>query len=199
LPRNYETDAPGPASYQTQRNALYGVTPIPLHGRPPEHEEIDTVPYRDTRLKIEAPRYSLRGKYEIPVDDTPGPTYVPPAFGSRTTTQSIRPRLRARPGDETPSPDAYRPRTGREVGNADKSTFHGPKDRGFGHPDGLPSGADYRPDYVAYKGSGPRFTLKGAKYEPSPDQTGGYVRLPDTVRSPRFTLKGRPSLEISYS
>jgi hypothetical protein len=132
-------------------------------------------------------------------DDTPGPTYVPPLFGSRTTTNSIRPRLKPQAEDETPGPNQYRALKGTEIGNAEKATFHGPKDRGFGAFDGIPSGADYSPDYVAYKGRSPRFTLKGAKYDPPPAKTGEYVRLGDTNRAPRYSMKGRPTLGVSYT
>jgi hypothetical protein len=200
LPRDYETVAPGAASYHAGRDLLYFTPKIPMHVRTREYEDINTAPYRNTRRPVsESPKYSMRGKYVLPPDDTPGPTYVPPMFGSKTTTNSIRPRLKPQAEDQTPGPNQYRPVTGNEVGKGDKATFHGPKDRGFGHMDGIPSGADYHPDYVAYKGRGPRFTMKGAKYDPPPAKTGEYVRLGGTNRSPRFSLKPRPPLDVSYT
>jgi hypothetical protein len=196
----YETDAPGPASYKTDRDVLYGVPGIPMHVRTPEYQDINKAPYRNTRLPVsESPRYSMRGKYVLAGDDVPGPTYVPPRFGSGTTTNSIRPRWKEQEQQQTPAADAYRPKTGREIGTAEKATFHGPKDRGFGEPNGFPSGADYSPDYVLYKGRAPRFTMKGAKYDPPKDQTGGYVAPKGTNDSPRYSFKGRPGLDISYT
>jgi hypothetical protein len=200
IERDYSSTSPGPAEYRTRRDVLDGVPRVFMHSRPEQRTEANTAPYRNTRRSAsESPRYSMRSRYSQSGDETPGVAYVPPPFATGSPRAAIRPRYKVREPEQTPGAPHYRPRTGTEVGNAQKSTMHGPKERLVVNAGMGPSGADYSVDCRGVKERAPVFTIKGAKYEPARDRTGEYVSLGSTLRGPGFSMKGRPTLGISYS
>lgn len=199
LASDYSTNGPGPAEYTTTRSIISSTPKVYMHARTEQKQEVNTAPYRNTRRSIsETPKYSMRGKYFLNGDETPGVEYVPPDFGKDGRKLAISPRYKDKAGDVTPGPDQYRPKTTRELGNARKSTFHGPKDRTFGQGTLSPGPAEYTPDFHPTKSRSPRFTIKGSKYDPQKDQTGGYVDLGTTLKGPRYSMRPRPSLGVCY-
>ncbi|OHS93153.1 hypothetical protein TRFO_11959 [Tritrichomonas foetus] len=190
---------PGPADYDTQRPTLENITKISLHGRTFPHKEVNQAAYQDVRRSVsESPKYSMRSRYYTHSETTPGVDYVPPPFGKDSRRISISPRYQKKESETTPGPGQYKPKSARDFGNTRKSTFHGPRSRSVDPHSDSPGPAEYLPDYSPVKGRAPRFTMKGAKYHLKPEKSGEYVNLGTTLKGPRFSMKGRPTLSVAY-
>jgi hypothetical protein len=194
-------ETPGPAAYVTEQDILRGVRPIGMHVRTAEREDVNPAPYRDTRRPVsETPKYSMRAKYVLAGDETPGGVYISPPFGSDARKATMSSKHKVIADDPTPSPVQYRPKTGEEIGSAgQRSTLHGLADRGFDVRFGGPAGPDYAPDYGSVGQRSPRFTMKGAKYDPEKDRTGEYVGPGTTLKGPKYSMRPNPPLAISYT
>lgn len=199
LTSNDIKDGPGPAEYETQTNTLSHIPRIYLHGRIDTKQEVNQAPYRMIKRTSETPRYSMRSRYYQSSETTPGVDYVPPAFGHDSRKVRIGHRLPTQGTEVTPGPGAYQPKTGRDLGSARRSTFHGPRTRSTEARTDSPGPAEYSaPDYNAIKSRSPRFTIKGAKYDEKRDKTGEYVNLGSTNTGPRYSLGARPTLSCAY-
>ena len=198
LTNRSESIGPGPAEYDTQRGALENLPKIHLHGRTEQKTEVNQAPYRVIKRVQDTPAYSMRSRYYTSSETTPGVDYVPPAFGKDSRKVGIGVRLSKKQDESGPGPGAYKPKTDKDLGSARKSTFHGPRTRSVEPKDLSPGPAEYGYDYHCVKPNSPRFTMKGARYEPKRDQSGEYVYVKPQSRGPRFSFGARPSLSVAY-
>lgn len=200
LERNVTTDGPGPAEYDTQKGLLANLPKVHMHGRTQQKVDVTTAPYRNTRRSVsETPAYSMRSRYDVhKPENTPGVDYAPPAFGTGSRGATISPRYKDKDREVTPGPGQYKPVTSKEIGSARKSTFHGPSSRSLAPPAESPGPADYSSDINATKARAPRFTMKGARYDPKKDKSGEYVDLGSTLKGPRYSMRARPTLGVAF-
>ena len=198
LSTSVDTSGPGPASYNTESNILNQMPRIYMHGRTKEHTDITTAPYQDTRPKYSGPRYSMRSRYDPESTDvTPGPEYVPEAFGKGSRGVKIHGVTRSERKESTPGPASYR--ATKEFGSdARKSTFHGPRTRALAVNDSNPSPADYSYDMNGVKPSSPRVSIGRRTARHHVEQTGEYVNLGSTLKGPRYSMRARPTLDVSF-
>ena len=171
---------------------------IYMHGRTKDHIEVNNAPYQDTRPKYSGPRYSMRSRYDPgSTDVTPGPEYIPQAFGKDARGASIHGVGLKEHVDDTPGPGSYR--TDKGFGSdARKSTFHGPRTRSLAVGSSNPSPADYSYNLNGVKPSSPRITIGRRTGTEHHEQTGEYVNLGSTLKGPRFSMKARPTLDVAY-
>ena len=192
---------PGPADYDTQRPTLENIPKISMHGRTFANKEVNQASLQNIRSNPakDSPRYSLRSRHNVqPLDTTPGVEYVPPAFGKDSRRISISPRYQKREVESGPGPGQYKPKSPKDFGNTRRSTFHGPRSRSVDPHSDSPGPGEYLPDYNSVKQRSPRFTMKGAKYHLKPEQSGEYVNLGSTLKGPRFSMRGRPTLSVAF-
>lgn len=198
--RSVETErSPGPATYTTTKDILAHTPRINMHGRMKELSDINDAPYRDVSTKMgqEGPKYSMRSRYTLSNESTPSVNYVPPNFGSDVTRTTIAPKYSVEHDENVPGPGQYTPQ--KPIGyDARKATMHGPRDRTVDTPNRSPGPSEYTPDPSPTQPRSPRFTMKGARFEPKRDPTGEYLDLGTSLTGPKYSFRGRPGLDLSY-
>ena len=196
-PRGLSVDNnPGPGAY-TPRDNTRSNPRFTIKGR---HEVPDRdlhVGYLDIGTTIgTGHKASLSSRHkELERFNTPGPTYVPPSFGSQAKKSTLHLRTDELPDDRlrNPGPGAYEssPRFGSQ---GLKYTMRG---RTAKDPDDIsPGPAAYSPDFKVTKKKSPSPTLHIRPKEPERDQTPGYRKLPSTFNGPRYSIGQRDTLDF---
>jgi hypothetical protein len=189
--------SPGPAAYDIQKSIIAQTPRIPMHGRCGTQGEVNQAPYRDVRKPLGGLKYSMRSRHNQEGETTPSPGYIPPPIGHDARKSQIAPRLERGHDEEVPGPGKYDPLKPLGKG-APTATFHGVSDRG---PKSLGDRSPGPAEYLTWGEPGqrsPRYTLKGAKFEPEPDASPPYRDLGSTLAKPQITLHGRAPLDPSY-
>lgn len=190
---------PGPGAYNLDQSIIHRTPRITMKGRTGLTVETNQAGYHNIRGSSDMPKYSLRSRINIEnSDSTPGPCYIPAAFGKDAAKPSISPRLKPlRLAEIGPGPGEYT--VGSYFGKyAQKSTFHGPRERTITKGSDGPSPAEYYPDYRAVKG-GPKGISIGRRINMDRnDQSAPYYNIPSTLRGPSYTMRSRPKLDVAY-
>ncbi|KAK8837689.1 Outer dense fiber protein 3-like protein 2 [Tritrichomonas musculus] len=166
--------SPGPASTSTRGDPLTDVPKTYLKGRHPDRNDVNTAPYRDVGSTIgKGKKFTLKGRCEEPMPETgPSPDYVPPPFGSGARAATVHQRAKESTKESTPGPGQYQDRY--SIGsNARKSTFHGPRDRGFPVREGAPGPGSYAAQMPPNKTNNARIVIGHRLTEGHTESTPG--------------------------
>jgi hypothetical protein len=197
--RSVYTDGPGPGEYCGDRSILAGLKPVYMHSRTERKVETNQAGFLDLRSKgPTGPKFTMRSRPRDPVgESTPASEYVPAPLGSGARAVAIGGRVTERKVESGPGPGAYQPKSARDFGKGRAATMRGPGRRIFDKQEVYgPSSADYNADTTSIKG--PKFSIKGGRYEPKPDRGGEYVKLGSTLTGPKWTMKPRTAVGVCY-
>lgn len=214
--------SPGPAAYDIDRELKGAVPVIKMKGRHDLPKDKTDVPYYNTRTSIDkVTPIKMHGRTKMHQPEaTPGPTYIPPAFGSdarkvgfaapdfgkKPRASSARRKTRAsgtalgRRGasDETPGPGpgAYSTR-GRdfEARGTKGVQIKGSHDLRLANTES-PGPGTYVPQYDKVMPSAPKYGIRGRAKEKRQDVTPGYRNLGSTLSGPRYSMKARATDDI---
>ena len=183
------TPLPGPADYSVSR-AFTDKKGVSISPRYYQRQRVLDPMYHDLGTYMgKGPKVTIGPRTKIPTQEPPpGPTYVPPKFGSDVPGVKF-PRTK-KPKDKAngnPGPQDYKVKydtdlglkgaTQASIGNAKRPPIF------TGDPT-TPSAANYNPKFDITQPSSPRPVI-GHKYrEPKKDRTGEYI-------APRSTLSAR--------
>lgn len=211
--------SPGPGYYDVKRKFKKQCPPVYMKGRHSQSYETNPAPYYNvpsnfgkvTRIGLHG-RTDLRDKFM-----TPGPSYVPPSFGSNARKIGI-----AAPTSNNPK----RVPKGKEGAQSALSLRHsadctpgpGPaaysiRDKSFdaegttgviikGHHDFKydvsvsPGPGAYAPKFKAVLPSAPQISFHDRPKDKEPESQPGYRNLGSTLTGPSFTMKARASDDI---
>ena len=197
IPEHRTFSGPGPAAYETSVPIGSDARKFTMRPRIEIKNKVKGVPYYAYKSSFgEGPKPSFHGRpQEKKAEATPGPSYMPPPFGSDTKKFSFGNRRdvsKRATSAQTPGPGAYQVPS--SFGNGRKFTMKG---RDF-PPEKLndnPGPAQYAPDYQKLMGG--RKTEIGKRLpDKKPTSMGQYYVLPDPDRGPAFTIGRRDNLEI---
>ena len=189
---------PGPGAYTPSDSTMKHGPKYTMKGR---HESVSrplTAPYRMLPSTVgQGPRISMASRHESrAAADTPGPSYVPPSFGSdsKKVSMSYRHSASRDPRADNPGPGAYdiQPRFARD---APKSSLHS-RTAVAGEGSASPGPAAYSPDYSATRARAPSATMHVRTRTIEPESTPGYLDLGSTLKGPRFTIGRRENLGL---
>ena len=208
--------SPGPAAYNISRTLEGTVPTIKMKSRHSMNTESNNAPYykipsdfgKTPRIHM-GTRSKLEGSF-----NPPGPSYVPPPFGSdarghsfsgptkadaasQKPRKSVKSARRSKDCTLGPGPGAYNTRGDDFVANGKRgiriSGFHN-----FGFDDQHnPGPGTYRPRTDKILPSAPRYTIKGRNSSKRHEVTPGYRNIGSTLGGPRFTMKARATDEIN--
>lgn len=211
---------PGPAAYDTRSRDT--ATPIKIKDRPPEKKRPVDPPYYDigSTIGTQTPIKIHTNPTPPKPFDTPGPSYVPPAFGSDTRRvggsvsslwnakdpKSARKRVR---GSATalgrkrdpyrtagPGPAMYSLRIKDFDGHASKGTkISGHHEFDYGNRDSPGPGA-YLPQYDKVLPSAPKYGMRSRHKEKDPRRGAAYRNLGSTLGGPKFSIQKRVDDEV---
>ena len=190
---------PGPGAYNPSTSNLKAAPRYTMKSR---HETVarpETAPYRALPSSIgQGPKISLASRHaERDYEQTPGPSYVPPSFGSdaKKSTMSFRHQEARSLAADNPGPGAYsiEPMFARD---APKSSLHQRTKDPFSVTDQSPGPAQYTPDYSTQKPRAPSATMHIRTRTNQPESTPGYLDLGSTLTGPKFTIGRREDLGI---
>ena len=164
------SSTPGPGSYDSRGTfggpkwtikGRLGPTPAPL-----------AAPYRALpSLMGTGPKVAIMGRHPQQPDLTPGPSYVPPEFGSGSRKSHVGTRPTQAASFQTPGPGSYNVKPGFAV-EGRKSTLHGhDKSIPMGPP--TPGPAAYTPDASAVLKRSPAPHVGVRPRDAEPEQTPG--------------------------
>ncbi|KAK8890851.1 Outer dense fiber protein 3-like protein 2, partial [Tritrichomonas musculus] len=103
-------EKPGPGTYNMQKDFVSDTTPINIHLKHNINEEVNQAPMMGSVDTMgEGPKYSIKGKYDIKTDPTPGYDYMPEPFGGNTTPITIHGKSNNLQPDDVPAPGTYDP------------------------------------------------------------------------------------------
>lgn len=217
-----ENQSPGPAAYSIKRSLDSPETPpIPFHARHSISPDLNRAPYVQLRSSIgTATPITLHGRPRTRAPDpTPGPGYLPPAFGSggrkigfaspsfglpsgtsrrRSETARSTPAVgKRRNADETPGPGPgrYLNRLKEFDGGSPGVQIKGSHDFGYGKSE-TPGPGAYRPRYDRVLPSAPKYGMHARTKLPEREQTPGYRDIGSTLGGLRYSMKGRADDEI---
>ena len=190
---------PGPGAYNPSDATLKVGPKFTFKGRHETSTRPDTAQYRLLPSTIgQGPKISLGSRHaERNSENTPGPSYIPPSFGSNARKSSMGMRhkeLRSSSAD-FPGPGAYSIPE-RFARDARKSSLHSRTMDSFTIGDVSPGPAQYTPDYSSQKPRAPSATMHIRTKLPQPEQTPGYYDLGSTLKGPSFTIGRREELAL---
>ena len=210
--RKYKS--PGPAAYDI-RETIGDVTAIKMKGRPKTKVDVTNAPYLNIPSSFgKVPAIKIgpvteRRNHE----STPGPTYIPPPFGSdakkisfskidgNTKSKSQLSARRKRNKDETPGPGPAAYYT-RDVTFDPTKNKRGIKMKGhheFSYNTGCsPGPATYKikTTYDSTKPTAPKPAMHSRPKTREVESSAGYRNLGSTLSGPKFTMKARADDEI---
>ncbi|KAK8887625.1 Outer dense fiber protein 3-like protein 2 [Tritrichomonas musculus] len=222
IPKSMRAGIPGPGKYNT-RPEFEGQTPvIRMKGRHSLAQETNNAPYYNLPSSIgKTTKINMHGKSDTKNKFTPpGPSYIPPAFGSDAKKIGISPPVfntsksrrsassassrgatslgRRRNPDETPGPGPGKYSTRAEFGVPKSS--HGVRIKGTHDFRYLtadsPGPAAYKPKYEKVMPAAPKYKMKARPKAKDPEVTAGYRNIGSTLGGPRFSMKARASDDI---
>ena len=161
---------PGPGSYDYRDS--FGGPKWTIKGRVKPDPPPLAAPYRALPpLMGTGPKVPIMGRHPIPQNKTPGPTYIPPDFGSQSRKSHVGTRPAPLTPFDTPGPGAYNVSPG--IGsNGRGSTLHGhDKSIVMGPP--TPGPAAYTPDARAILKRSPAAHVGVRPREMDPEDTPG--------------------------
>ena len=192
---------PGPGAYNPSLASTMKNTPsYTMKSRhDPPSSSINTAPYHNIPSTIGVgPRISLGSRREVrTTQETPGPSYVPPSFGSdaKKLTFGGGRYLQSRSGDsDTPGPGAYMvPSTfGREGIRSSMHSRHAEPNTA----NASPGPGAYYPDYNFTKPRAPSASMHIRTRMNQPESTPGYYDIGSTLTVPKFTIGRRENLGV---
>jgi hypothetical protein len=215
--------SPGPAFYKVSRKFKGRCPPILMKGRhslPTDYTDVQLYDLPTTLGR--GPKVTLHGRPEVrPAIETPGPSYIPPAFGSGARRSGIAPPLsslfpaaKVRTGGEGASTSLGRARNPNETLGPgpgarmlrDQSfdatgrvgfTIKGQHDFQYETSES-PGPGRYAPNFRAVMPSAPRIAFHHRTPIKAAPETPGYKDLGTTLgQGPKYTMKARASDEIS--
>jgi hypothetical protein len=205
--KSMAVQSPGPAFYNVKRT-MEGACPTILmrgrHSLPSSYTDVQLYNLPTTIGKVT--RITLHGRTEIrPTFRTPGPSYMPPTFGSAARKCgfppiSFGPRIRrAKDPSETPGPGPaafmLRDKSFDAAGNAGY-TIKGCHDFGFVNTES-PGPGRYAPKFDAVLRTGPKIAFHDRTPLKGAPETPGYRAVGSSFgEGPKFTMKGRAVDEI---
>lgn len=220
--KTLQNSSPGPAYYNISDESLHRPPPIIFRGRRSQQQgDINTAPYYNLKSTFgNAPSATLHGRPEIKSKDyTPGPTYVPPLFGSNCRTHSFASPSVAAGKQNFPVPKGKPADYIHKSRNLDATPGPGPaycvRDKSFdatgnqgvkisGHHDfqylinSSPGPGTYKPHYDAVLPSAPKYGFHNRPVQKVQVSTAGYRNLGSTLgQGPKFTMKARATDEIN--
>ncbi|OHS95425.1 hypothetical protein TRFO_10588 [Tritrichomonas foetus] len=220
IPKSMANASPGPAHYNVKRK-FNGkqCPPIKMKGRHSITSHLVDAPYYNLPSTIgKVTAIGLHGRTELRASaETPGPTYIPPSFGSGARKisfpapqSSLKKRVpksdgaasslsRRRNPDETPGPGpgTYVIRDKSFEANGKMGyTIKGSHDFHYANTSSPGPGA-YAPKFTAVLPSVPKIGFHDRPKEKDPAVTPGYRELGSTLTGPSFTMKARATDDIN--
>ncbi|OHT08261.1 hypothetical protein TRFO_23273 [Tritrichomonas foetus] len=217
IPSSMKNGTPGPGKYNTRPKFKGQTAPIKMKGRHELPTDTNKAPYYNlpstvgntTKINMHS-RTETRASYV-----TPGPSYVPPAFGSDARKVGISPPVfntrsskssssrrsastalgRRRNPDETPGPGPGKYSTRTEPSTAHGVRIKGSHDFRYQNTDS-PGPAAYKPRYEKVIPSAPKYGIKGRHNPKDRESTPGYRNLGSTLGGPRYSMKARANDDI---
>jgi hypothetical protein len=215
-----EGRSPGPAAYRVRRHMDKPETPtITMRVRtniPEEHNEAPYYKVPSSFGKVTSVKMHARcdpGRR----DATPGPSYMPPPFGSgahkkgfaapghgtgaasaRRARSDQTPLGRRRGPDETPGPGpgAYSTRTRDFQADGQRGPrFKAAHDLRWADPE-TPGPAAYKPKHEKVLPAAPRYTMHVRTKLRGREDTPGYRNIGSTLAGPKWTMKARAADEV---
>ena len=196
--RNQDS-TPGPGAYNPSDSTFKSAPKFSMQSRHEINQRPVTAQYRMLPSTIgQGPKFSLGSRHaDINGDKTPGPSYIPPSFGSDARKSAMASRhaeLRNSMADN-PGPGAYNIPE-RFARDARKSSLHSRTMDAFPIGNQSPGPAQYSPDYMSQKPRAPSSSMHIRTKLPQPEQTSGYLNLGSTLTGPRFTIGRREELAL---
>lgn len=221
IPKSMREGIPGPGTYNTRPDFQEQTPAIKMKGRHSLAQFKNDAPYyniptsigKTTKINMHT-RSETKSKFV-----TPGPSYMPPAFGSDARKIGISPPVfhtsktrrsassarssstalgKRRNPDDTPGPGPGKYSTRSELGGA--KTSHGVRIKGSHNFNYLtadsPGPAAYKPKYEKVLPSAPKYGMKGRHKAKEPEVTPGYRNLGSTLGGPRYSMKARATDDI---
>lgn len=196
---SFSNNTPGPGAYNPSMTSTMPNPPkYTMKGR---HEinssSINTAPYRALPSSIGVgPRISLGSRREVRnAENTPGPSYLPPSFGSDAKKSTmgggryIEPRSASY---DFPGPGAYSVPS--SFGNESrKSSLHS-RHAEPNSSAASPGPGAYYPSYNYTKPRAPSASMHIRTRMNQPESTPGYYDIGSTLQGPKFTIGRRETL-----
>lgn len=222
IPNSMKGGTPGPGKYNTRRDLEGQVPVIRMKGRHNLAQEPNKAPYYNIGSNIgKTTKITMHGRSDTkPKFTPPGPSYIPPSFGSDAKKIGISPPVfntsksrrsasaaggrgatslgKRRNPDETPGPGPGKYSTREEFGvpkSAQGVRIKGTHNFKYLTADS-PGPAAYKPRYEKVMKAAPKYKMKGRPKAKDPEVTAGYRNIGSTLGGPRFSMKARASDDI---
>lgn len=208
--------SPGPGSYNTNTTLLDDVPIIKMKSRHSLHTESNNAPYYYSKSNFgQTSPIRMRSRH-LPQQSwtTPGPSYIPPPFGSQSPgysfgspskkfsiekdkqSQTHHKRNHSKKFNSGPGPGDYNLRGDDFAGNGKHGIkISGSRDFAFQN-NHTPGPAAYKPRSDAILPSSPKYTIQHKLSSKRDEVTPGYRNLGSTLGEPRFSIKTRVDDQI---
>lgn len=222
ITESVKTKSPGPAAYKIKRSMKKDVPPIKMKGRHSLQQDINKAPYYNVGSSFgKTTPIKMHGRTPMKEREvTPGPSYVPPPFGSTSrkvgfASHSVsypRPKTtgggrgddggtrlgKRRNKDATPGPGpgAYSTRC-KDFDEEGKKGIAISGSHNFSFGSGAsPGPAAYKPKYDKILPAAPKYGFHDRPKTSQPESTPGYRNLGSTLGGPRYSMKARANDDI---
>lgn len=210
--------SPGPAAYKISRKFKGKCPAIKMRSRREEKKEVLKAPYYNVKGKFgDVPKVNMHVRTQEKEKWTPpGPSYVPPAFGSDAHKIGISPpaatKVRVRTADGTgtslgrrrnpdatpgPGPGMYLTRTHEWDADGRRGcSILGHRDFNYDKKHSPGPGA-YTPKFDKILPQSPKTNIRPKHGKKDPESTPGYRNLGSTLGGPSYTMKRREEDNIN--
>jgi len=189
---------PGPGSYEPTDKNLKTAPKFTMKSRRDREIKTTSAEYHYIPSTIgEGPKISFGSRHVIrEVEDTPGPSYVPPSLGndSKKVTMGIRHNEVKDSRSDNPGPGAYKiePLFAKD---ACKFTLHG-RTGDKSTESVSPGPGAYMPNFDAVKSRAPSSSMHIRPKEKTTETTPGYVNLGSTLTEKKVTIGSREKVAV---